>query len=160
MSYSRALKWFVALLLPVTLAWKLTVVPEDPNELREKIVEFLVQHQFDVFISEEISEDDMPAILASKEACRMLILKSSPNGWRRHIISELTAATDQVFIVFRGMVYAEQPVLLTLGTHLGSRILRKFGLRTYTTPVIAVVAPAVCDVKGLPWYELRERDVL
>jgi hypothetical protein len=143
----------------MTLAWKLTVVPEDPNELREKIVEFLVQHQFDVFISEEISEG-MPAILASKEACRMLILKSSPNGWRRHIISELTAATDQVFIVFRGVVYAEQPVLLTLGTHLESRILQKFGLWTHTTPVIAVVAPAVCDVKGLPWYELRERDVL
>ena len=90
MSYSPALKWFVALLLTVTLAWKLTVGLADSNELKEKIVEFLVQHQFNVSISEEIVED-MPAIRASKEACRMLILKSSSNGWRRHMISELTA---------------------------------------------------------------------
>jgi len=158
-SYSPALKWFVALLLPVTLAWKLTVGLADSNELKEKIVEFLVQHQYNDSISEEIVED-MPAIRASKEACRMLILKSSSNGWRRHMISELTAPTDQVFIVFRGMVYTEQPVWMTLVTDLWSRILLKFGLRRHTTPVIAVIAPPICEVNRLPWYELRERDVL
>jgi hypothetical protein len=153
-SYSPALRWLVALLLPMTLAWKLGVGPEDPNALKEKIVQFLVRHQFDVVISEEIVED-MPAIRASSEGCRMLVFKTSPNGWRQHMISELTAATDQPFIVFRGMVYTEQPTWLTLVAHLWSRFLRKLGLRHDTIPVIAVMAPAKCDVERLPWHELQ-----
>ena len=154
MSYSPALKWFVALLLPMTLAWKLTLGLEDPNELKKRIVEFLVQHHFDVAISEEIVED-MPAIQASREGCRMLVWKTSPNGWRQVMISELTAATDQTFVVFRGIVYTNQPTWLTLTTHLWSRFLRKLGLRHDTIPVIAVKASANCDVESLPWQKLR-----
>jgi hypothetical protein len=158
-SCSLAFKCFVALLLPVTLAWKLTVGLEDSTELKAEIAKFLVQHQFDVAITEDIVED-MPAIRASREACRMVILKTAPSGWRRKMISELTAATDQVLIVFRGMVYTEQPTWLTLVTHFWSSFLRKLGLQRYTTPVIAVIAPATCNVEGLPWYELRARGVL
>jgi hypothetical protein len=149
----------VALLLPMTLAWKLTVGLEDPTALKEGILDFLVQHQFDVAITEDVVED-MPAIRASREACRMLILKTAPNGWRRHMISELAAATDQVFIVFRGMVYTEQPTWQTLVARFWSSFMRKFGLQRYTTPVIAVIATASCNVEGLPWYELHERGVL
>jgi hypothetical protein len=154
-SFSPALKWFIALLLPMGLAWKLTVGLDDSNELKEKIFEFLVQHQFDVVISQEIVED-MPTIRASSEACRMLISKTSPYGWRRHVISELAAPTDRVFIVFRGMVYTDQPTWLTLATSLLSRFLRELGLRRHVTPVIAVVATATCDVERLPWHELRD----
>jgi hypothetical protein len=148
------LRWSVALLLPMTLAWKLSVGLEDSNELKERILEFLVQHHFDVAISEEIVED-MPAIHASKEGCHMLVSKTSPNGWRQTMISELTAATDQAFIVFRGRVYAEQPTWLTLVTHLWTRVLRKLGLQHDTIPVIAVMASANCDAEKLPWQELR-----
>jgi hypothetical protein len=158
-SCSLAVKCFVALLLPMTLAWKATIGLENSTELKERIVEFLAQQQFDVAITEDIVED-MPAIRASREACRMVILKTAPNGWRRHMISERTAPTDQVFIVFRGIVYTEQPTWLTLVAHLWSRFLRKVGLQRHTTPVIAVIAPASCDVERLPWYELRERGVL
>jgi hypothetical protein len=150
---SPALKWFLVLLLPITLAWKSSVGLEDPNILNKKIIEFLVRHHFDAVVSEEIVEE-MPAIHASREACRMVVFKTSPSGWREHMISKLTPASDQVFIVFRGMVYAEQPTWLTLVTHLWSRFLRKLGLRHDTIPVLAVVAPAICDVERLPWNEL------
>jgi hypothetical protein len=152
-SCSSAFKWFLALLLPITLAWKLSVGLEDSNILKEKIVEFLARHHFDVVVSEEIVEE-MPAIHAFRESCRMLILKTSPNGWRKHMISELTGANDRAFIVFRGMVYAEQPTWLTLVTHLWSRLLRKVGLRHDTIPVLAVIAPAICNAERLAWHEL------
>jgi hypothetical protein len=154
-SYSPVLKWFVALLLPMTLAWKLTIGPDHSHELKEQIVGFLVRHQFEVTIIDEIIED-MPAIRASREGCHMTISKTSPYGWRKHMISELAAATDRVFIVFRGMVYTEQPTWLTLGSHLWSRFLRESGFRRHITPVIAVVATATCDAERLPWYELHE----
>ena len=155
MSYSPALRWFIALLLPLTLAWKLTVGLDDTSELKNKIVEFLVQHQFDVAVTEEIVEG-MPTIHATREACRMLISKTSPYGWRRHMISELATATDRIFIVFRGKVYTEQPTWLTLVTHLWSRFLREMGFVRNTTPVIAVVATAPCDAERVPWDELNE----
>jgi hypothetical protein len=158
MSCSLAVKCFVALLLPMTLAWKLTIGLEESTELKERIVEFLAQQQFKVAVTEDIVED-MPAIQASRGACRMVILKTPPNGWRRHM-NGLTAPTDQVFIIFRGIVYTEQPTWLTLVAHLWSRFVRKVGLQRHTTPVIAVIAPASCDVERLPWYELRERGVL
>jgi hypothetical protein len=101
------------------------------------------------------------ALLSSFEiSAIMLILKTAPNRWRRHMISEHAAATDQVFIVFRGMVYTEQPTWQTLVTRFWSSFLRKFGLQRYTTPVIAVIATASCNVEGLAWYDLRERGVL
>jgi hypothetical protein len=152
-SYSPALSWFIVLLLPLTLAWKLTVGLDDSNELKDRIVQFLVQHQFDVAVTEEIVEG-MPTIRATREACGMLISKTSPYGWRRHMISELATATDRIFIVFRGRVYTEQPTWLTLVTHLWSRFLRELGLVHNATSVIAVVATAPCDAERFAWDEL------
>jgi len=153
-SYSPALRWFIALLLPLTLAWKLTVGLDDSSELKGRIVDFLVQHQFDVVVTEEVVEG-MPTIRATSEACRMLISKTSPSGWRRHMISELATATDRIFIVFRGRVYTEQPAWL-LVVHLWSSFLRKLGRVRNTTPVIAVLATAPCDAERFPWDELGE----
>jgi hypothetical protein len=158
-SYSPALKWFIALLLPLTLAWKSTVGLESSSDLKNEIVEFLIQHQFKVLVTEELVED-MPTVRATREACRMLILKTSPMGWRQDMIENQAAATERVFIVFRGRVYTEQPTWLTLVAHLWSRMLRELGLVRHTIPVIAVVATAHCDAERLPWNELHEREVL
>ena len=156
MSYSPALKWFIALLLPLTLAWKLTVGLDDSSELKNGIVELLVQHQFDVVVTEEIVEG-MPTIRATKKACRMLISKTSPYGWRRHMISELATATDRIFIVFRGKVYTEQPTWLTWSLTCGPGFFARLGFVHNTTPVIAVVATAPCDAERVPWDELNGR---
>jgi predicted small integral membrane protein len=154
-SYSPALSWFMVLLLPLTLGWKLAVGLDDSNELKDRIVQFLVQHQFEVAVTEEIVEG-MQTVRATRQSCGMLISKTSPYGWRRHMISELATRTDRIFIVFRGRVYTEQPTWLTLVTHLWSRFLRELGLVRNITPVIAVIAAAGCDAERLPWNELRE----
>ena len=151
-------RWLIVSLLPLTLAWKLAVGLEDPNELKNGIVDLLAQNHFDVLVTEE-TMDGMPIIRASSEACRMVIVKTPASGWTRHMISDL-AATDRVFIVFRGRVYTEQPIWLTLVTHMWSSFIRKLGFARNTIPVIAVVATAACGAESVPWVELRERGVL
>jgi hypothetical protein len=158
-SYSPALNWFIALLLPLTLAWKLTVGPDASNDLKLRIAEFLVERQFEVVETEQIIQD-MPILRATQGACRMLVSRTSNYNWDRQKISKFASAGDDVFMVFRGMVYTDQPTLRTSFSHLWSRFLRPLGLVHHTTPVIAVIAPAICDAEKLHWDELRERGVL
>jgi hypothetical protein len=72
------------LLLPLTLAWKLTVGLDDSNELKYGIAEFLVEHQFDVVETKRFVED-MLVLSATKGACRMRVLKVSSYGWDRQM---------------------------------------------------------------------------
>ena len=69
-NYSPAFKWFIALLLPVTIVWKLTAIPHASSyELKDKLVEFLINHQFDVVVLEEWI-DYMPRCRSSRSCCR------------------------------------------------------------------------------------------
>jgi hypothetical protein len=158
-NYSPAFKWLIALLLPLTLVWKVTAAPDASLELKDNLVEFLVHHQFEVVVLEE-SMDTMPVIRATTGTCGMLVMKISPDGWQRDLIRDRAQATDRVFFIFRGKVYADQPTWLTAAAGLWSRELRKLGLRSHITPVIAVIAPELCNAERLPWDELHERGVL
>lgn len=158
-NYSPAFKWFIVLLLPLTLVWKLTAAPDASLELKDQLVDFLVNHRFDVAVLEE-SMDTMPVIRATTGTCRMLVMKISPDGWQRDLIRDHAQPTDRVFFVFRGKVYTDQPTWLTAAAGLWSRLLRELRLRRYITPVIAVIAPELCNAERLPWEELHEGDVL
>ena len=159
-SYSPAFKWFIAALLPLTLAWKLTAAPDPSSELTEKLAEFLVDHQFGVVVLDE-RNNTMPLVIrATTGTCRMLVMEISPDGWQRDLIRDRAQATDRVFFIFRGKVYPDQPTWLTAAAGLWSRQLQRLGLRQYVTPVVAVIASELCNVEGLPWDELYERGVL
>ena len=158
-NYSPAFKWLLALLLPLTLVWKLTAAPDASLELKDKLVDFLGNHRFDVVVLEEWM-DTMPVIRATTGTCRMLVMKISADGWQRDLIRDHAEATDHVFFIFRGKVYPDQPTWLTAAAGLWSRLLRELGVRRHITPVIAVIAPQLCNAEGLPWEELHERDVL
>jgi len=148
-SCSPALRWFVALLLPLTLAWKVSVAAhDDPNELASEIIQFLSHQAFDVVLTEL---DSMPVVQATSGSCRMLIVQVEPEGASQDLVRSLARTGDHVFIIFRGRVYAQQPVLLTVTDTLWSRSLRKLGLMRRITPVIAAVANASCNMEELPW---------
>jgi hypothetical protein len=152
------LKWFLLLLLPLTLSWKLVERPSDSSELREKaaqlkVTEFLVRHRFTVAVSEKL-EEGKPAILATVGACRMLVAKSPALGWDRDLIRRHATATDRVFVVFAGKVYAEQPTWLTVPDFLWSRFKRELGLKAEAAPLFAVIARPSCAAERLPWNEL------
>jgi hypothetical protein len=124
------------------------VVHDDPNELASEIIQFLSRQAFDVVLTEV---DSMPVVQANSGSCRILIVKVEPDGSSQDLVRYLAATEDHVFIIFRGRVYTQQPVLLTVTDTLWSRSLRKLGLMRRITPVIAAVANASCNIEELPW---------
>jgi hypothetical protein len=155
---SSALKWFILLLLPLTLAWKLAARQGDSSELYErdvqrKVAEFLVRQHFTVAASDKI-EEGQPTIRASAGLCQLLVTKSPAMGWDRDLVRRYTTPGDRVFVVFDGRVYAEQPTWLTVSDFLWARLRRELGLKAQATPVLAVIASANCDAERLPWHEL------
>ena len=153
---SRALKWLiVVMLLSLTLGWKVTArwaVGEQPSErnMQGAIAEFLVRQHFSVSLSERV-EEGKPAIVANSGPCRMLVAKSPALGWDRDLIRRYADAEDQVFVVFRGRIYSDQPTVRTALDALWSRFLRELGFRIWPSPVLAVVARIDCGADRLPW---------
>jgi hypothetical protein len=153
---SAALKWCLTALLPLTLAWKTAVAPHDPNEVADEIVEFLSRQQFEVTMTSETS-NFMPIIQAASGACLMQVAQIEADGTTGDFIRDRATATDNVFIVFRGRVYDEQPVFATVLNYLWSKFLYQLGLMHHINPVVGVVATASCAAKQLPWESLHQR---
>ena len=87
--------------------------------------------------------------------------EGSSDGWQRDLVRARAQATaGRVFFIFRGKIYPDQPIWLTGAAHLWSRELQKIGLRLHITPVIAVIAPELCNAERLPWDELHESGAL
>jgi hypothetical protein len=99
----------------------------------------------------ERAEEGKPAITASSGTCRLLVIRSPALGWDRDLIRRYANAEDQVFIVFRGRIYADQPTLRTVLNALSSRFLRELGFKMRPSPVLAVVARRACEADRLPW---------
>jgi hypothetical protein len=153
---SAALKRCLAALLPLTLAWKMAVAPDDPNEVVDEIVEFLSRQQFDVVITRETS-NFMPIIQATYGLCLMQVAQIEADGTSEDFIRDRATATDNVFIVFRGRVYSQQPVLMTMINYLWSKFLHQLKLMRHITPAIGVVATASCAAERLPWEILHQQ---
>jgi hypothetical protein len=149
---SPALKWFLALLLPLTLGWKLALRPSDPTELKDAIAEFLTQNHFNVVVTGE-AINDMYVIEASSAGCRVLVAKILALRDSIDQVQHLARPNDRTFIVFGGMTYDKQPVFLTIVNYLWFRFLVSLGLASHIPPVFAVVSS--CDVEQLPWSALR-----
>ena len=159
MNYFPMPKWLLVLLLllALSLAWKSAIRRDYSSNLEEKICTFLVRNGFIVTVSEEMIRDKR-TFRATKAACRMLVTEISPRGWERDIINSRATGADQVFIVFGGKIYAEQPTWLTASDFLRYKLLSELGSNVRPTPVIAVMATKNCDAEQLPWYELSSAE--
>ncbi len=155
MTYSPALKWSVIILLPLTIGWKVAGKPENPIEIQNSIVEFLTKQQFDVNVTEENMEY-MAVIKARLGSCQLRVARVSPVGHEAALIRQASATSDRTFYVFRGTVYREQPVRLTVASYLWFRFLRELGLVSRVPPVLAVVTS--CDAEQLPWSALGSQE--
>ena len=140
-------------MLLVAFGWKIAIQPDDPNYLKEDLIKFLERNQFNVVVTDEVV-NDMPIIRATTASCRLQIGRLTPDGSNRNLIRHIAAGTDRSFVVFRGTVYAQQPVLWTVLNYLWSRFLRELGLIRHITPVINVAANSSCNAERLPWGEL------
>jgi hypothetical protein len=121
---------------------------DDPAERTVAIMEFLTQHQFSA-VSKDETLGGLPVIEASSGECRLLVARISPLGDSIDQVRSLASKTDRTIIVFRGMVYNEQPVLLTFANYVWFTFLRRLGLASRIPAVLAVISS--CDAGHLPW---------
>jgi hypothetical protein len=147
-------KWFIIASLLLTIAWKLVIKPENPADVVDAITEFVANHQFEASVTDKTMEY-MPIIEATSDSCHLWVARISPLGLGTDLVRHIGAAPDRVFYVFRGMVYSEQPVGLTVVSYLWCRFLRELGLVSRIPPVFAVVSS--CNAEQLPWSKLRSQ---
>ena len=155
-SYSPAFKWFLILLVPITLAWKLTVPGRVPIEsATTKAVEMLVRQHFNVALVKGAPWE--PALRATSGACRILVTNASPIAWERTFTSNHATSDDDVFVVFGGRIYSQHPTWLTVTNFLWFRLRHELGFNVQPTPILTVVANKNCQAERLPWKELSHR---
>ncbi len=154
MSFSPSFKWFIAILLPLTLAWKVVGAADagDPA-LKNKIIELLAQHQYEVATSYDVVTK-MLVVRGSKGSCRLLVAPVTTIGGDYDYIRHLAGdATENIFVLSQGNLYTDQATWATLFNELRARFLRKFGLG-HASVVLAVAATPACDAQQLPWNEV------
>jgi hypothetical protein len=152
-NFSRVLRWSVAVLIPLTLAWKIAIPPFNPDLLERELVEFFERNGFNVVVTDQLV-NYVPVIQANTDLCRLLVARLTPDGSNRDLIRSLTGNPDHRFVIFRGDVYTQQPVFRTVTYYLYSRFLRELGLMRDIASVIAVGANSSCNMDRIPWREL------
>ena len=155
MSSSSAFKWSIVFIILLSIAWKIAIPPDNPDDLKDDLIEFFEHYHFNVVVTEQMV-NYVPIIQANTASCHLQIGKLTPDGSNRDLIRHLATGTDRLFIVFRGRVYAQQPIFWTVLNYLWSRFLRELGLVRHITPVIAVATNSSCDAERLPWDELGD----
>jgi hypothetical protein len=153
-NFSSAFRWSIAGVLVLSIGWKIVLQPENPDDLKEDLVKFLEHNHFNVVVTEEIV-NYTPIIRATTSSCHLQITRLTPDGSNRDLIRHLAADADRSFIVLRGTVYTQQPILWTVLDYLWSRLLRDLGLIGHISPVIAVAENSSCNAEQLPWGELQ-----
>jgi hypothetical protein len=151
-SFSPALKLLLAVFLPLTLFWKLTVKADNSDHPEDDVVAFLARQGFHEIVTEDLH---FRGIQAVNGACHMRIIMPSYYGADRDIIRDLVAADETLMFVHDGRVYREQPILLKVPAEIWRRALRKMGLAGRQMPVLAVVAQRQCEADRLPWDQLQ-----
>ncbi len=154
MNSSGAFRWSIAGVLLLTIGWKIAIQPDDPNYLKDDLIKFFERNHFNVVVTDEMV-NYTPIIRATTASCHLQVARLTPDGSNRDLIRHLAAGTDRSFVVFRGTVYTQQPILWTVLDYLWSRFLRELGLVRHITPVIAVVVNSSCNAERLPWGELQ-----
>jgi hypothetical protein len=141
----------VALLLGLTVGWKvalsLTNNREERDDVKSALVEFLVRQHFAVF-----EANDINGVEATADGCRLRI--TGTQVWNQDIIKDVASADDHVFFVYRQTVYTNLPTWSIITNQYWSRFLGKIEFRHLgDSPIIAVIASAHCNAERLPWHE-------
>lgn len=146
----------VVLIVSVSSKWMAnsTDDPVDHLDIQHHVGSFLTRHGFALTESEH--QVDFSLLPAEKGSCELLVAEASPIGWYRHVIRSLAGPGDEVFFVFRGEIYSEQPKWLTWAHYYWRMINGYIGRMLPVTPVFGVITSLACDVKTLPWSEIAE----
>jgi hypothetical protein len=156
---SLRLKGLFALLLVLSIGMKIAVgnpsargVVETTDATKGEVAAFLDRQGFRV--GEDENPPEFQYVPAAMGNCRLLVVLAAPEGWHRDIIRQLASEHDQVFFVFRGAVYQDQPIWLTWMNHYWRMLNHYAGRGLPTQPVLGIIASPACDLRDTPWREL------
>lgn len=160
MSYSHAFKWVIAMLILLTLGWKIAIPPGEASDLTGDLIAFFKRNSFSVALADRIinpdtGTTDVPIIQANRDSCSLLVAALTFDGSNRQLVKSRLASADQRFVVFRGKIYIEQPIFLTVTNYLWSRFLTELGLSRRQSPALAIGSNASCNADLLPWTDLH-----
>src|SRR5262249_16133994 len=151
----------VLLVLSLGSKWALSVYsPPVLNEQEEKaatsaVVKFLVRNHFSIVRAGNASFE-FEVVEPNADVCRLQVVLSASRGWHRDLIRSMTKLEERSFVVFRGKIYAEQPMLLTVFDFLRYKLLTKIGIAAHPAPVLTILAEPNCEADRLPWNEFQE----
>jgi hypothetical protein len=156
---SRVFRWVIALLIPLSIAWKVAAHSSVPEDVIGRLSLFLLRNDFIVdspekLVNSETTTADLAVIHASNPGCGLEVAQLKFDSSNRQVIEARFASAEDRFVVFRGRVYAKRPEVAILATYAWARIWRDFGFAPRVAPVIAVAAKTACHAEQLPWAEL------
>ena len=153
MTYSSAFRVTIALLVFFTVAWKIAVPQDATDDVQGDLTAFFTREGFNVAVTDQVV-NYAPIIRATTDACRLIVARLTPDGSNIDLIHSQLSEADRFFVVFRGVVYQDQPVGLSVAIYLWTRFLREIGMRQHIAPVFAIGANSACDAELLPWRNL------
>lgn len=95
-------------------------------------------------VSRYVPDNDLTWISGINDDCRLMVAAVAPQGWHRALVAQM-AQQKQVFYVFDGQVYSEQPIVRTRAYHYWRKLARYFGLTPRERPVLAVLSTPSCQ---------------
>jgi hypothetical protein len=150
---SRVGKISLLLFLFASIGLKIEFLSTFPDRVKigeAELVRFLKRHSFEV--SSPNPNIDPPVFFANAENCSIKVYLVSPNGWHRDLIHQLNP-TDQLFFVYRGDRFPEQPVWTTWLELQWWRFNTLIGRTLPIHSVLAVVSTQDC-AETVPWREV------
>jgi hypothetical protein len=159
-NYSRTFKWAIAVLILLTIGWKIAIPSDDASDLDGDLIAFFKRNNFSVTLADrivdpDIGATDVPIIQANMDSCTVLVAALIFDGSNRQLIERRLASADRRFVVFRGKIYTEQPIFLTVTNYLWSRFLTELRLGRRQSPALAIGSDASCNADLLPWTDLH-----
>ena len=92
-------------------------------------------------------------VTIARGQCSAVVTTASLLGIHRSAIRMSAAPGEQVYFVYRGQKYDDQPLWATVTDHYFSRIARVFGRSGGTHPLFGVAASSYCRPDALSWLE-------
>lgn len=144
----------IILLLVLSLSLKVLQSHDESaaGDVVEGVSTFLARNGF--AIERRASDEDLFLVSATASECRLLVAILSPEGWHRDVIRKLTPSDSQLIFVYNGMIYADQPVMLTRLNVYWARLVRAVGGHPPSYPVLGIVGSPECALGDIKWTEL------
>jgi hypothetical protein len=150
MNYSPGFKWLLALLVPITLGFKLVTTHDEPRPFVDRLTTFLEMEGFSIVSNETIALNN--ALVAARNECRILFAPVS-DTLSDELIKKMVNQTDRIVFIFHGEAYDKIPNWTTAADRIFSRIITRLGFHS-PSPTLRVAASPQCEIGKIPWEKL------